>query len=279
MGASTQSVLSALVGIQDYRDDSFSLSSKIIDYFPEYAEYFENIPQKDQIELRHLLAHSSGFWWDEETYPFGTDENDAYQMSISDDWVANVLSTPMIKEPGADFNFNSGNAILMGAILEKQTGQDLEEFASAQLFSPLGIEEWKWDRISGGQVNAAWGLYLRPLDMAKIGHLYIEEGLWKENQIFADNWTSRSSRSRFYASSYFNYGYFWWRFGGFADVVRYLERNDIFFSWGEGGQFIFIVPHLDLVVVTTAGNYNNNETLAIDMFRDYILPSVVPRPF
>ncbi len=277
IGSSTQSIISALVGTVAYTNESFSISDKIIDFFPEYPQYFDNIPQKDQIEIRHLLSHTSGLWWDEWTHPFGSEDNDAYVMSLSDDWIANVLSTPMIREPGSEFTFNSGNSVLMAPLLEKITGTDLEELAKDNLFDPLGITEWKWERIPGGFVNSAWGLHMRPIDLAKIGYLFLNSGTWQAQELFDENWRNRSTRRRLFVSSYYGYGYNWWSFTNVADAVRTIKNNDVFFSWGEGGQFLFVVPHLNLVVVTTAGNYNGNETKAIEMLRDYIFVSILDK--
>ncbi|MCK5278984.1 MAG: serine hydrolase [Cyclobacteriaceae bacterium] len=274
IGTSTQSIVSALVGVMLKENDSISLSAKIIDLLPEYSQYFENIPQKDQIEIGHLLTNTSGLWWDEWTHAFGSEDNDAYVMTLSDDWVSNVLSTPMIREPGYEFNFNSGNGILMAPIIQELTGTEMEQYAKEKLFSPLEITEWKWEKIPGDYVNAAWGLHLRPLDLGKIGYLYLKDGLWNGQMIFEENWRRRSTRHRKNVSNYYNYGYFWWRFSDYADAIRFLQQNDVFFSWGGGGQYLFIIPHLDMVVVTTAGNYSNNETMAIEMLRDYILASV-----
>lgn len=274
IGGATQSVISTLVGAVLHEDSTLSLRQEIIDFLPDYTQYFENVPQKDQIQLRHLLTNTSGLWWDEWSHPFGNEDNDAYQMTLSDDWVGNVLSTPMIREPGDEFNYNSGNGILMAPILQHITGVELEEYAAKTLFDPLEITEWKWERIPGDFVNASWGLHMRPLDLAKIGYLHLKDGVWDDQVIFDEFWRLRSSRYREWAIGYLNYSYFWWRFSGSADVVRNINPNDVFFAWGDGGQFMFIIPHLEVVVVTTAGNFGNNETIAFSMLQEYIFDSI-----
>jgi CubicO group peptidase (beta-lactamase class C family) len=220
------------------------------------------------------MSNSSGLWWDEWTYPFGNEDNDAYQMTLSNDWVVKVLSTPMIREPGFEFNYNSGNGIIMAPILENITGVELEQYTKEKLFDPLSITDWKWERIPGDFVNASWGLHLRPIDMLKIGYLHLKQGIWNEEMLFNERWTSQSTRNRTDVSSFYRYGYFWWRFGIYAEPVRRLKQNDVFFSWGDGGQFIFVVPHLDLVIVSTAGNYASNDILPFTMFSDYIIDAV-----
>jgi len=274
VGSITQSIVSTLVGTAMLENINLSLDAKIIDLLPEYSQYFVDIPQKDQIEIRHLLANNSGLWWDEWTYPFGSEENDAYVMSISDDWIRNVLSTPMIREPGFEFNYNSGNGILMAPILQQITGKELEQYAKEKLFEPLEIADWKWEKIPGEYVNASWGLHMRPIDLAKIGYLFLRNGVWNENIIFDENWRNRSTRNRSNVSNYYNYGYFWWRFTYLADVVQRINTNDVFFAWGDGGQFLFVIPHQEMVVVTTAGNYGNNDIMSIAMLRDYIFNSI-----
>lgn len=274
VGGATQSIVSAILGVTLKEDSTIGLRDRIVDLLPQHQKYFDNVPQKDQIELRHLLTNTSGLWWDEWTHPFGSDENDAFAMSLSNDWIGNVLSTPMIREPGDEFNYNSGNGILMALVLQNVTGSDLEDYAQEKLFDPLEIRDWKWERTPGGYVNSSWGLHMRPMDLAKIGYLYLQEGRWNEQEIFDQSWTSRSTRFREWISGYFNYSYFWWRFSSTADVVRRLNANDVFFAWGDGGQFLFVIPHLDMVVATTAGNFGNNETISITMLRDYIFDSV-----
>ncbi len=273
IGASTQSIVSTLVGVMLKEHPEVTLRDKIIDHLSNYASHFDDIPQKDQIEIRHLLSNTSGFWWEEWGKPADDVSNDAYAMSISSDWVGAVLSTPMIREPGYEFNFNSGNGVLMAPLMEEITGMELEQYATEKLFNPLGITEWTWEKVPQNMVNASWGLHLKPMDLAKIGYLFLQEGKWGDQQIFKEDWLATSSRPRASVTGYYNYNYFWWSFTNNANAVFRLEENDVFFSWGDGGQFLFIIPHLDMVVVTTANNTPEDETLAVVMLRDYILES------
>ena len=277
IGESTQSIVSALTGAMLYENESINLDTTIINFFPDYANFFKDIPQKDQIEIRHLMSNTSGFWWKVSDQPFGSNDNDPYLMSKSADWVAKVLSTPMIQEPGTVFNLNSGHAVLMAPIMENLTGMDLEAFAKEKLFDPLMITNWEWERIPGDYVNATWGLQLRPIDFAKIAYLYLKKGVWDDHEIFDEMWLLRSTRYRERGSGFYGYGFFWWRFSEIADVVESLKQNDVFFSWGSGGQFLFVVPHLNLVVVMTAGNYSNSETMAFAILKEYIFPAISDR--
>ncbi len=273
IGEGTQSIVSALLGIAMTEDSSIRLDTPLYHMFPDYAQLFENVPQKDKINVAHLLTNTSGFWWQELGEPANGEKNDAFLMTKSNDWISYVLSTPMIREPGHEFNFNSGNAILMAPILQMFTGRELEQFAREKLFEPLDIQ-WKWDKMPGAYVNTAWGLSMRPVDFAKIGYLYLKRGKWNEKQIFDRYWSKVSTRVKTGASAYYNYSFFWWRFAFYADVNKYVASNDTFFAWGNGGQFLFVIPHLNMVVVLTAGNYNNEDKKAFELLRDYVFAAV-----
>ena len=243
-----------------------------MDLFPEYSSYFDDIPQKDNIEILHLMSNTSGLWWDEWTAPFGSPDNDAYVMSVSDNWIEQVLNTPMIREPGFQFTYNSGNAILMAPIIEKLSAEKLEDYAARKLFHPLNITEWYWEKIPDGYPNTAWGLRLKSIDLAKIGSLYVSGGKWKGQEIFPESWIRQSTRTAI--TPYYDFALQWWRFTPNADVLRTLQEKNMFFAWGKGGQFMFIAPDINLVVVTTAANYNTLETDMFAILRDYIFPSV-----
>ena len=274
LGDATQSVTSTVFGVAIKQGLLNSLSTNIIQYFPQYPQYFDDIPQKDRITLRHLLSHTSGLWWNEWSASYDSPENDAYAMSQSEDWVKFILAKPMIQEPGATFNFNSGNAILLAPILNTLSGIDFESYTEQELFKRIGIEDWKWEKIPGGEVNTSWGLHLRPMDFARIGYLYLKNGQWNGDSIFTETWSQRASIPRAFVSSYYNYGLHWWLFTNQADAVRQLYPNDVFFAWGNSGQHLYIVPHLQLVVVVSAGELSP-EYAVVEIMRDYIIPSII----
>lgn len=274
LGAATQSVTSTLFGLALKQNLITNLSGALIDYYPQYPEYFDDIPQKDKILVRHLLSHTSGLWWDEWTAPYESPENDANAMSRSDDWVKYTLARPMIQEPGATFNFNSGNLILLAPILNSATGLDVESYAGENLFRKIGIVDWEWEKIPGGEVNTAWGLHLRPMDFARIGYLYLNNGVWEKDSLFQENWSERVAFARTSVSGYYNYGLHWWSFSNRADAVASLSANDVFFAWGNSGQHLFIIPHLQLVVAISSGTLVSEHS-AVDMMRDYIFPAVI----
>lgn len=129
---------------------------------------------------------SSGFQWDEWTTGYGTPHNPIMRLIHSEDWVQFVLNLPVSQEPGAVFTYNSGNSILLAGVLHHLTGENAADYAQQRLFSPLGITTFAWEMGPHEINNTAWGLNLRPRDMAVIGQLILNGGMWGENRILPE---------------------------------------------------------------------------------------------
>jgi CubicO group peptidase (beta-lactamase class C family) len=284
LDAVTKSVVSTLLGSVMRTDSSISVDQVIIDLLPQYGYLFDDVPQKDRIRIRDLMSNVSGLWWEEWDTPYSDPGNDATQMQNAADWSEWVLSKPMIREPGFVFKYNSGNAILMGPVVERQAGQSVEEAARQHIFEPLGIKNWNWDKTGDGSEDTAWGLHLRTVDIAKIGYLFVRDGKWNGTQVFDEAWIRQSTRYRSTISNYFHYAYQWWRFSGNADIIRQLEArgmsgNDVFFAWGRGDQMMLVLPSFDMVVVITAGNPKAYQTGIFSLLMEYIVPSLQSTQF
>jgi len=180
----TKSITSALIGIALKQGKINSLDTKLLKFFPEY-EKIENLDQyKKSISLENVLTMTAGFKWDEST-PWFDPLNDAYKMSESYDAIKYVLDLPMADPPGK-FVYNSGCSMLLSGVLKNTTGQSAEEYAKDHLFKPIGINEWRWSIVSilsNRITNTFGGLNLRPIDMARIGILFLNEGSWLKKQV------------------------------------------------------------------------------------------------
>jgi CubicO group peptidase (beta-lactamase class C family) len=170
---------------------------------------------------------------------------------------------------GQEFFYNTGALTLLSAIIHKATGRPLDEFARATLFEPLGITGVEWIRVKG-DTDAGGGLRLRPRDVAKIGQLVLAGGRRNDRQVVSKAWIDASMTPRLDATGLYFYGYLWW-------LGRSLH-NGREVHWagalGRGGQSIRIVPELDLVVVVTAGYYQDYSPRAFQVqsgvFRDVL---------
>jgi hypothetical protein len=148
----------------------------------------------------------------------------------------------MAGKPGARFNYNSGNSVLLMKILEQEVDEHSVGYADRRLFQPLGIESYYWLTDTNMTASGDTGLMMSPRDMAKIGMLFLYNGQWEDQQLVSSDWVQDSTASHIKInSSGTYYGYHWWM------------NRDGFYATGYGGQNIFVYPQWELVVVTTAG--------------------------
>jgi len=213
---------------------------------------------------------TAGLDWNEWDYYHFDERNIHTQMYNSADPLKFILGVPTVVEPGTIFNYNSGLSILLGGIIKNTSSFYANQFAELYLFTPLGIEEYYWDILSKGAVQTGGGLSLRPRDMAKFGQLYLNKGTWMGNPIVSQSWVEESVKKHIPASGKTEYGFQWW-----------LEQHywngqiiDSFSARGLGGQYIFVFPDLNMVVVFTAGNHITGADPALTMLNQYILPAV-----
>ena len=184
--------------------------------------------------------------------------------------------------PGTAWNYNSGGVWLLGPILRKVSGKPIEEFAKEALLEPLGIQEEVWDRFPNGDAITSGGLRLRPPDLAKLGQLVLNGGVWHGRQIVSAGWIKQMIAPQSPRGSWFSfarfYGYLWWQ-GQSLIGDHYIEWVG---ALGRGGQRLYVVPTLNLVVAVTAGLYTANggspapESLAGDTaLNSFVLPAAL----
>lgn len=269
----TKSVVSTLVGIALEAGDINSIDEHIGPYLARLG--ISLMPAQETITIRHLLTMSAGFQWLE-------NNGNAYlDWIVSGNPVGYLLAQPMEDMPGATFNYNSAGTNLLARVLEGAVSQDIASYAEARLFGPLGISAAQWEYFANQTANGGAGLDLLPRDLAKIGQLYLQEGQSGNSQLIPAQWVANATapqyswRSDFGALTKFTYGYQWWvRDGGNGDAA--------FLAWGHGGQYIYVVPEKELVVVTTtdwrnsaaAGGADALEKEALEVIINGVLPAV-----
>jgi CubicO group peptidase (beta-lactamase class C family) len=267
----SKSVASLVLGIAIDRGLIGSVNEPIFSFFPELSDL--RSPEKDRIQLLHALTMSMGLKWVEAT-PDNEGNNDEERMHMAPDPCRYVLGLAATAPAGQDFFYNTGALTLVSAVIRKATGRTLDEFARATLFEPMGITGAEWIRVKG-DTDAGGGLRLRPRDMAKIGQLILAGGRWNDRQVVSKAWIDASMTSRMEATGLFFYGYLWWLGRSLLNgrEVRWAG------ALGRGGQSIRIVPELDLVVVVTAGYYQDYSPRAFQVqsgiFRD-VLRGILP---
>lgn len=248
----TKSVTSLVFGAvrkAGYLDDLDETVASII------PEAFVNVPDKQGITLRHLLTMRSGIAF------YNEDFSVEIHVNRPNDPVAHILSKPMYASPGEQFNYRDCDPHLLGAVVKKISGRNLEEWAVENLFSAIGITQYHWltdpTRISTG----AYGLYLKPRDLARIGQFVLQRGVWNTVEVIPSGWIDDStSRQTDSGRIEYDYGYYWW-------IVPELNAVT---AWGQGGNFIFLVPDKELVTVMISLPDVDDDTVGT------VLPEFVP---
>jgi len=272
MKSASKSVMSLAVGIAIDRGLIRSVNQPILDFFPELSDL--RSAEKDRIQLVHALTMSMGLKWVEATPATGDYDNDEARMHMASDPCRYVLGLAVTAPAGQTFFYNTGALALVSAVLRRATGLPLDEFIRVNLFEPLGITHAEWERYRG-EVDAGGGLHLRPRDMAKLGQFVLAGGRWNNRQVVSKAWIETSTTAKLTATDHQSYGYLWW--------LGRARLDDREVHWigalGRGGQYIRIVPELDLVVVVTGGYYEDYSPQAFrvqfGVFRD-VLGAVLP---
>jgi CubicO group peptidase (beta-lactamase class C family) len=262
----TKSVTSALVGIAIDRGFIGDVGDRVFDFFPEYAHLQDGA--KGRITLEHLLTMTSGLAWNEMELTYDDARNDLIQLFYVADPIAYILDKPLIAEPGTAWYYSGGNTNLLGEVIRQATGQRMDAFAAQHLFGPLGITDYQWDHINADVIHASGNLQLRPRDMAKLGALYLDGGVWNGQRIVSRAWVEASTQIHATPRWGGGYGYQWW----LQTYDLGSERVHSFYAAGWGGQRISVFPDLDMVVVLTGGNYVDEDP-ADEIITRFILPA------
>jgi CubicO group peptidase (beta-lactamase class C family) len=276
MRSASKTVASTLVG-QAIEDGLIpSVDTPVLSLLPRYRSYDHWDPRKARITVADLMNMNSGL--DANDYdPNAAAAESAYQsQSARPDWVKLALDAPMVGDPGTPpFYYGGANPLIVGGVLDQTVGEPVQWFADRTLFAPLGITDYKILLDPTGVPYMGGGLRLRPRDMLAFGQMYLNGGTWDGQRILPqdwvrESWTPRGRLQQFQAEH--AYGYLWWHFPYRVgdQVIDAIEAR------GNGGQYISIVPSLDLVVVITGGNYRNGKVrVPEEMLAQFILPAVV----
>jgi len=250
----TKSIMGALIGIAIERGYISDVDATLGEFLPEVVD-----TDKQDITIRHLLGHSSGIRWRE--WGAGTMFRD---LQDSENWLNFILEQPMEAAPGEHFNYSSGGSHLLSVVLQRSTDRTAVDFAFEHLFLPMGIMNVRWRSNEQGYTDGGSGIIMTSRDLARFGQLYLDGGVWDDTQIVPAWWVEESTQTQFAgAPGTGTHGFHWWitRFGGY----------DLFYAMGAWGQYIFVVPELNLVTVINSRTENTYEPQWI--FRDYLIPA------
>jgi len=266
--SASKSFVSTLFGIAQDQGYVQDLGEPLYDYFPDYPD-LEN-GEKSEIRLKHILTMSAGFEWDEKSD--GHDDQEAFERS--DHRLQYLFDKSIAHTPGEVFVYNSALPVVQASIIDQVVGQDIPALAQASLFEPLGIKDYYW-RVdkNDGLITSIGPLFLCTRDMAKLGQLFLDDGLWNGKQVVSQEWVQEATATHIgNEDNQTGYGYNWWT-GRFE--LRDGRMTRIFFARGSGGQYIFVAPGFNAVVAFTSGNFPPlNQTAPVGMLTNVILPAM-----
>ena len=267
----TKSITSLLIGIALEQGYINSIDDPISKYL-EAKRKKNPDPRKEKISIRHLLTMSPGWECDDWNPKSAGQEDRVYRKK---DWVQYTLDLPMERDPGSSASYCSMGVIILKTILEKSSNMTIDAFAQKFLFDPLGITNPKWDHTSDKKViTAGKRLYLSPRQLAKIGQLVLNNGIWEGAQIVPDKWI-REATSRHTKITDVAYGYLWWR-------LPFRQGNTVYealLATGNGGQYIMIFKELDLVFLFTGSAYNSDaDKIPFAFVNDILLRTFLDGP-
>jgi CubicO group peptidase (beta-lactamase class C family) len=262
----TKSITSILIGIAIDEGYIKDINTPIITYLTK-NKLDHKIITKDSITVANLLNMQSGIKWNEESLDESI--NNCLLMEKNKDWIQYILNQPMDTIPGVKFNYNSGNSVLLGKILKEVTGKSIDIWAEEKLFKPLGITNYYWKKTKLNEIDTEGGLYLNVYDLAKIGKLMMNEGVWENSQVVSKNWVNNSITPLVKVSEKTSYNKQWW-------IPKHSNgKTEIFAANGYGDQFLMIAPQHELIVIFTGWNiHDQSKKNAWKILEKRIIPSL-----
>jgi CubicO group peptidase (beta-lactamase class C family) len=265
----TKSFTSTMIG--RLVDDGLlaSVDLNLLNLFPQYDTILNMSPEKQAITLEHVLQMRAGFAWNELSVPYSHRSNIFGDLYSSPDPYKFTLDQPMEASPGTVFRYNTGCTMLLGSIISRLTDVNAAQYAYNTIFEPLNITQYQWDPWpASGEIPVGSTLRMKPTDMAKLGQLYLNGGLWNGNRIVSESWINQSTQ-KYSSFSWGGYGYQWW----LLDFEINGRQVTVPRATGYGDQFVYYVDVLNMVVAITSENYNNSTNFDWDIMQYYIIPA------
>ena len=230
----TKQVMGILTGILWDRNDIF-LNDRIQQFIPAYTKSHRD---KENITIDNLLSMRSGIGFDNDEH------SDVFRKRKTNNSVDYVLGLDLKYAPGTYFNYNDGDPQLLSAIIQNITYVQTRDFAKDALFSKIGMNNYSWANYEDGITLGAFGIQTTPREIAKVGQLVLNKGVWDSLQVVSEQWIDTMLAVHSYVPDYpqLRFGYYWW----------IHPSKNYYFMWGHGGQYVILIPEKNAIVVITS---------------------------
>ncbi|MEM8606628.1 MAG: serine hydrolase [Myxococcota bacterium] len=236
-----KSFAGTMIGIALHEGLLPSLDEPMTTYIPEWLD-----TESASITLRDVLSMSTGHVWKEWDGPI----DDVVALGTRTDQLGYALDQEVGFPPGEVWNYSSGAIMLLSRVLMEATGMDPSEYAQSRLFDPLGFERAEWWEDGGGNTIMYCCIDATSRDFAKLGQLYLQDGVWEGERLLPEDWVSEATRAQQPDNP--SYGLAWWLNGEGGRPDRPTVPRSLYWAQGFDGQFIFVFPEQGLVVVRNA---------------------------
>ena len=266
--SSSKSIRSILLGIALDKGFIDDVNDPISKYLKTHQPKKKLDPRKADITIANLITMSTGLECNDWDRKSKGQEDRVYKKK---DWIQYTLDLPMVNNPGEVSNYCSMGVVILAEIISQASGMSIDQFADKYLFAPLGIENVSWGHTSEKKVIASGKrLNMTPRDMAKIGQLILNKGMWKEAQIVSQKWVEKSISPKTTITG-IHYGYLWWKLPFFVKDKLHLSTA----ATGNGGQYILIFHEINMIAVFTGSAYNSQEDkIPFVIMKDVLLPTL-----
>jgi CubicO group peptidase (beta-lactamase class C family) len=256
-----KSIVSTLIGIAITDGLVSSVDDPVTRYVPELAL---RDPEFEAITLRDLMTMTSGLRYEESGLPWaGDDTLTYYGVDLRE---AALDRTEIETAPGEDWLYNNYNPLLLGLVLERATDGSVSEYMSTELWRPLGAEAdatWNLDSDDSGFEKLESGLNATPRDYARFGLLFADDGRAEGRRVVPRGWIREATATQTATDHESGYGYFWW-----TDA----RRPGSFYALGNYGQYIYVAPRSETVIVRTGSDWGLDNDGWLNLFRDLSAP-------
>lgn len=278
--SATKSITEMLIGIAIDEKILPGVSAPILPFFPDKQPVENPDARKSKITIEDFLTMSSLLECDDNNeFSRGNEE----RMYLIEDWVKFTLDLPIkgfapwATKPqdspyGRSFSYCTAGVSTLGFLLERATKMPVTEFATMNLFTPLGIEKTGWKFSPSGTAQTGGGLGLRSRDLLKLGELYLNGGTWNGKRIVSETWVKISTQPHVEVDDHTKYGYLWW----LREFQASGKSFPAFYMSGNGGNKVAVFPAQNMVVVISSTNYATKgmHEQTDRMLTDFILPAI-----